>query len=578
MALNNFIFPKRYAYYDSERRERKGAVSVYGNYDGENRNGIDFTDAYVQTFTINTEDTTSEINIGSYANGVNEYIRVKAVESETNTTYVLNIEHYLKDKNGNFIPNVSDPFIQLRYYNDRVTISKTANPDKTALKMFISRGELSYSADYVSDPLFGVKSSGLTALSKIYVLKYTEGGLYPQLNQYYSNNMFSQYYTGYSYSKITTDEGYNKYMKALVDGGDGTIITPILPSDDTSGTGGGDVNDPDYNPFSDNVDFPDLPTYGAINTGLITAYHPSIVQLRLLANKLWSDNFFQEIKKINNDPMEAVISLHLLPFNVPVAGSANCKIGNYDSEISMGVIETQFLNISGGSFKVNERFASALDYSPYTSVHIHIPFVGIVPLDIDYVMKKQLILNYQVDVLTGSAVAMLKCDGAILYTFPCNMAMTTPLTSSNHQALYREIIQTSASVGHTIVAGATGGRADGGGLTQGAKASVGHGMVSSLESALNTVASKHSEVQKSGSLTGVQGILDSYETYLIFHRPIQSLAQNFSHFKGFPCNITYNLSALSGYTEVEYAHLEGVTATDEEKNEIQMLLQTGVIL
>ena len=364
----------------------------------------------------------------------------------------------------------------------------------------------------------------------------------------------------------------------MINNGDDKPISPIQPSDDTSTTGGGDKEDPDYNPFTDPIDFPNLPTYGPINTGLITAYRPSIVQLRLLANKLWSDDFINEIKKINNDPMEAVISLHQLPFHVTFSESADCKIGNYNSEISMPVIANQFLNISGGSFTVSERFASALDYSPYTSAHIHIPFVGIVPLDIDYVMKKTLTLNYQVDVLTGSAVAMLKCDNAILYTFPCNMAMTTPLTSSNHQALYREIIQTSASIGHTIVAGATGGRNDGGGLTQGAKAGVGHGIVSSLESALNTVASKHSEVQKSGAITGVQGILDTYETYLIFHRPIQSLAQNFAHFKGFPCNITYTLSSLSGYTEVEYAHLEGVTATDEEKDEIQMLLQTGVIL
>lgn len=321
-----------------------------------------------------------------------------------------------------------------------------------------------------------------------------------------------------------------------------------------------------------------MPTIGAFQTGFITAYNPGVNQLRLLGGKLWSDAFFNEIKKIQNDPMEAVISLHMLPFNVISSGTANCMIGNYDSEITMPVIDTQFMSVDGGEITVNERFASALDYSPYTSVHIHIPFVGIVPLDIDFIMKKRLTLKYQVDVLTGAGTALLMCNDAILYTFPCNMAMTIPVSSSNHQALYREIIQTSAQLGHTVVGAANPTTDKHGAMTSGAKASIGHGVVSTLESALNTVASKHSEVQKSGAITGVQGILDSFETYLIFHRPIQSLAERFGHFKGFPCNITYTLSALSGYTEVEYAHLEGVTATDEEKDELQALLQGGVIL
>ena len=304
---------------------------------------------------------------------------------------------------------------------------------------------------------------------------------------------------------------------------------------------------------------------------MITAYNPGVNQIRLFGQKLWSDNFINEIKKIQNDPMEAVISLHMLPFNVISSGTANCVVGNYNSGIEMPVITTQFMSIEGGECTIAERFASALDYSPYTSVHIHIPFVGTIPLDIDYVMKRHLHLKYQIDVLTGAGTALLMCDNAILYSFPCNLAMTIPISSSNHQALYREIIQTSAQIGHTLVAGSTGS-------DKGRDARIGHGVVSSLESALNTVASKHSEVQKSGAITGVQGILDSFDTYLIFHRPIQSLAEKFAHFKGFPCNITYTLSSLSGYTEVEYAHLEGVTATDAEKDEIQTLLQAGVIL
>lgn len=568
MAVNKFHYPQTLSLYDSEGRDRKGYVETYQRYGTDAGRYYDFTGSYYQYFFLDFTNNTDWVTVLELSNGVKMQCKSRNVVTPTGGVQVVYVDYrYLSsDGRSSIGGGYSTVSLDTGHYSDISNVKTLVTYDKV---YYYGDTTLSNVAAYSA-------SVGFT----LWLEKTNETGLYPAPTQKYARDFW---WANYNYiecnlGNANDDAGLQNLINQLNEIGDGTIITPILPSDDTSSTGGGDAGNPDYNPFSDPVDFPDLPTYGPINTGLITAYKPSIVQLRLLASKLWSDDFVNEIKKINNDPMEAVISLHQLPFHINPATSQNCVIGNYDSEISMATIANQFLNISGGSFQVNERFASALDYSPYTSAHIHIPFVGIIPVDIDYIMKKRLVLNYQVDVLTGSAVAMLKCDNAILYTFPCNMAITTPLTSSNHQALYREIIQTSASVGHTIVAGATGGRTDGGGLTQGAKAGVGHGIVSSLESALNTVASKHSEVQKSGSITGVQGILDSYETYLIFHRPIQSLAQNFAHFKGFPCNITYTLSALSGYTEVEYAHLEGVTATDEEKNEIQMLLQTGVIL
>lgn len=569
MAVNKFHYPQTLSFYDSEGRERKGYIQSFQRWGADAGNYLDFTGAYYQYFFIDFTNNTDWVTVLELSNGVKMQCKPRNVVTPTGGQQVVYIDYRFLSSNGS--TSIASAY-------STVTLDTGHYSDISNVKTLVTYNRTFYSSDTT---LLNVAANNVDIGFTLWFELTNETGLYPTPTQKYAVSFWNENYSNILCNPLGgayDDAALQNLINRLNEAGDGTIITPILPSEDTSNTGGGDVDNPDYNPFSDPVDFPNLPDYGPINTGLITAYKPSIVQLRLLASKLWSDDFVDEIKKINNDPMEAVISLHQLPFHINPASTQNCIIGNYDSEIPMATIANQFLNISGGSFQVNERFASALDYSPYTSVHIHIPFVGIVPLDVDYIMKKRLVLNYQVDVLTGSAVAMLKCDNAILYTFPCNMALTTPLTSSNHQALYREIIQTSASVGHTIVAGATGGRADGGGLTQGAKASVGHGIVSSLESALNTVASKHSEVQKSGSITGVQGILDSYETYLIFHRPIQSLAQNFAHFKGFPCNITYTLSALSGYTEVEYAHLEGITATDEEKDEIQALLQTGVIL
>ena len=85
-------------------------------------------------------------------------------------------------------------------------------------------------------------------------------------------------------------------------------------------------------------------------------------------------------------------------------------------------------------------------------------------------------------------------------------------------------------------------------------------------------------ISRSGDLSGAVGLLDDFLPYLIIHRPIQSLAENFKSFKGYPSNITATLSSLKGYTEVEYIHLKNIKATDAEIEEIEALLKEGVII
>jgi hypothetical protein len=56
------------------------------------------------------------------------------------------------------------------------------------------------------------------------------------------------------------------------------------------------------------------------------------------------------------------------------------------------------------------------------------------------------------------------------------------------------------------------------------------------------------------------------------------MPKNFKQIKGYQSNITAVLSSLSGYTEVDFIHLENVKATDTELEEIETLLKEGVII
>lgn len=333
---------------------------------------------------------------------------------------------------------------------------------------------------------------------------------------------------------------------------------PKKPDDDTSKP---DEGDPDYDPDPDPVPFPDLPEEGdALSTGFISVYQPSSVELQTLATQLWSNDFITTFRKTYNDPIEAIVSLHSIPFQIVVGSRVNCMVGNYDSNITMLKVSAQYYTINCGTINVTENFGSALDYAPYTQCEIYLPFVGIRPLNIDDIMGKNLEVKYNIDILTGGGIAMIKCDQSVLYTFPCEVSQDIPYTMTSKMQLYTNVAQ-------LVVSGVT------------AMAAPSAGTISAAaSSAINVATGKQTGITRGGTLGGNIGVLGDFRPYLIIHKPIQSLAADYAHKNGYPSNITATLSNVTGYTEIESIHLDNIPCTDSERDEIERLLKEGVIL
>ena len=369
---------------------------------------------------------------------------------------------------------------------------------------------------------------------------------------------------GYTYG-ATNDTQLNNILNGNISAGDGSnpysIETPEEPYD-PSGTGGGDK--PEYGPSGgDPIDFPDLPTGSVFTTGLLSAYNPSAVELTGLAGELWSNSFVSSLEKLMNDPFESVVSLAMFPFDIPNASTATAiKIGNYTAQQTAKKVSTQYVTIAGGSFTVPRAWNNFLDYTQ-TQVDVFIPFVGFLPLDIDDCMGKTLTLSYNIDMLSGAGVALLKCDTSVLYAKPVNVAVNIPLTGSSKAQLYTGLM----NVATTAVSGALVGGAAG-------------AVVGGAAGAISTAATKsHSQVDRSGALSANTGVLGELSAYIVIHRPTQSLPKDFKQFTGYTSNITAPLAQCKGYTEVEYVHLTGISgATDGELAEIKSLLTEGVII
>lgn len=339
---------------------------------------------------------------------------------------------------------------------------------------------------------------------------------------------------------------------------------------DTAGTGGGSYGNYGYG--GKPVDFWDVPGLSALDTGFIQMYNPTMAEMRSLGAYMWTDNFFDNIIKLIQDPIENIIQIGIVPLDLsPIRGTTkNIKIGNMDSEIPAYPLTTQYITVDLGSFNIKENWGNALDYGPFTRAQLYLPFIGFVPVSIEEVMDSTITLKYYVDLLSGDCVAAVKVDKvskrgvglhSVMYHHRGNLLLTIPITGANYSEFYKSMITLPIQMASGLAGVANG--------------NIGAGL-SAVEGIMNTPSGP--EYQHSGSFTGASGLIGCYTPYVALTRPIQQLPAQYAKYVGFPAYITYQLSALHGYTMVEAVIDNTVNATDTEKEMIEKALKEGVYL
>ncbi len=432
-----------------------------------------------------------------------------------------------------------------------------ANPSVVAFQVFTSGSVTAQIYDEGGNPISAVRSGAV-------------------INDYddlvhYTQSVVHRY--GLSNLITFTEAGINNFNDWLkshgkpYSGGGFTPDKTPAGGGDTSGPGGGNGN---YDDTSDPIDFPDVPTNGALDSGAIKAHRVVLQTLEALMAKLWSNSIFDiptMWQKSIEDPMSAIVSLHALPISPEVAADPKgLYIGNFNTELTPPKVTSQYVIVDCGQLSLKEYWGSALDYSPYTKCEIFLPFIGIKKLQIEDVMNSIMHIKYYVDVLTGDCVAFIKCGISVLYHYTGNCKMQIPLFSQSTDALQNTISATAKSA--VAVAGGVAVGGPVGGL----------GAVGMIASNATNIAASKVNTERQGNLGGAVSLMDGFVPYVIIHRPHQSLAQDYNKFKGYPSNITSQLGSLKGYTEVEHINLSIPGANSEELDEIESLLKSGVII
>ena len=321
--------------------------------------------------------------------------------------------------------------------------------------------------------------------------------------------------------------------------------------------------DPPTNPpdTGDGDTPPVVPPSGSASS-LYAIYNPTLSQINAFGAWLWSDDFVDQIKKLFNDPMQAIIGLHKVYATPATGGSQTIKVGYLDSGVSSKVVSNQYTTIDCGTVRLSEQFHNVFDYSPYTEINLYLPFIGIVNINVADVMRSSIHIVYHVDVLSGACLAEVKVTrdsaGGTLYQYAGNASVTLPISSGSYMGIVSAVAGVAGGIAGTI---ASGGSA-----------------LPLIASSAGAMFNAHTRVEHSGGFSGNAGAMGGKIPYLIISRPQTEMADGFENYIGYPSNFTATIGSCNGFIKVIECHVENTNATNSELTEIESLLKEGVLI
>ena len=309
-----------------------------------------------------------------------------------------------------------------------------------------------------------------------------------------------------------------------------------------------------------------------IKGGLYTLWHPSADNLQKLGAFLYSGTTQGTIASIIGDPINAIIQLTewaVTPVDGPVKSPVICNIGA--TELKMPTIPNQFMQFDCGTIEIPREYHDFRDYEPYTRLSLFLPFVGDVNISTnDCITPHKIHVIYNIDFLSGVACAEVLVDEDVRYAYQAAMCAAIPVTSSDASRLLASLIGAAVgAVGGGVMGGIVGGTA---GSRMVARSLIG-GVSEAALSPINGI-----QTQRTGSISANTGLLGEMKPYVLVTRPISVVADQYKSLLGNPYQLDGTLGSQKGFVKVREVHLDGITATEAEKTEIEQILKEGVIL
>lgn len=320
--------------------------------------------------------------------------------------------------------------------------------------------------------------------------------------------------------------------------------------------GEGKDTDDYYNTDSDESDEHN-PTIGydigACN--LTVCYELSVERLNNIAIKLWSEDFFSNILLLNNSPIENILSCKLLPLSL--SGSETpVKIGNVDMGINGNKLSKTVYRYNIGTISI-PRISDMgfLNYAPYTSIVIFLPFIGFKELNTSDIMGRNISVDYIVDVITGACKAIITVNNYQCYEFDGNCGIDIPLTAGNRSQVEMGYVKAAVGVVSNI-----------------ANKNIGGAISSGISGAMQQY-----HYSTNGSYSPATGAYEDRTCFVIIDRPLYTEVSKFGHTKGYKCQLSKTIGSLKGFVKTtENVDLSNISAPEYCKKKILDLLSSGI--
>lgn len=283
------------------------------------------------------------------------------------------------------------------------------------------------------------------------------------------------------------------------------------------------------------------PNFNVAECGNINIYKLTTTIAQNFFKYIWNDTFFNAFVKLITNPLDAIISLHTVPFSPVTTSIANIKLGNVTiNDIAAPIISNSFLQIDFGNLNIPYFYADKADYE--SEIYIYLPFYGYINLTQFECVNSTLNLTYNIDILTGTFTAVITMTknidetnlNSVITQVSGNLQYQIPLISSNYTQIISAI------------------------------------MTQSLPRNLITT-------ENTSKLSANSGTVSTRRPYIIITKPIHNMPYNYSMYKGYSLNFTMQLSQCRGFTQCLAVHVDNVIGSKEETNEIYKLLLEGVI-
>lgn len=318
---------------------------------------------------------------------------------------------------------------------------------------------------------------------------------------------------------------------------------------------------------------------------------------------------------LTNNPIDAIISCTMFPFNVsgtiPASGLPFVRFGKVVSDLkALGFISSQIQIIDCGECTYYPEYGvdDFRSYEPYCDAELILPYCGSVKISPTLIYCKttnknfhKISVKYIVDLISGACLACVFLDNLLIETSNGQIGLTVPVTGVRSADLQRDIfnkqtgLKQAANTGLSAIAstvfGAVGGMATGNGAAS-AKALVNGALaIDSANTSYKAAEYELKHIQVPFTVRAAASPLTDFANEqfprMIIKRPVmlEYEPEVYAHSVGYACLITGKLSdygAAAGetpqYIECTGLDLSGFSGTETEKARLKAALEGGIFI